>query len=85
MGWFTKKPKEIHNHYHTTTYQQTTVSPPPKRLPACRKCNSSSRTQLAITQNEGPNHGRGYYVCIGCPAPGSKGRSWIVWADSIVG
>lgn len=52
------------------------------RLPACRKCSSAQKTQLAVTQN-GPNTGRQYYVCIGCPAPGTKGRSWIVWADQI--
>lgn len=49
-------------------------------LPACRICSSSQRTQLAITQN-GPHTGREYYVCIGCPAPESGGRSWISWAD----
>lgn len=58
------------------------VATPTARLPACRNCSSSQRTQLAITQ-KGPNIGREYYVCIGCPAPKSQGRSWIVWADQI--
>ncbi|OBT67213.1 hypothetical protein VE03_02774 [Pseudogymnoascus sp. 23342-1-I1] len=79
MGLFSRK-KEVHNHFH----QQTTVvvAPPAPRLPACRMCSSSQRTQLATTQ-KGPNTGRKYYICIGCPAPESTGRSWIVWADQI--
>ncbi|KAF7503719.1 hypothetical protein GJ744_003344 [Endocarpon pusillum] len=84
MGLFSRKKKEeVHNHFHTYQQQTTTiVATPATRLPACRNCNSSQRTQLAVTQY-GPNTGRKYYVCIGCPAPGSGGRSWIVWANQI--
>lgn len=58
------------------------IAAPAPRLPACRKCSSSQRTQLATTQ-KGANIGRKYYTCIGCPAPDSGGRSFIVWADQI--
>lgn len=68
---------------HANPFPKTAViATPATRLPACRTCSSSQRTQLATTQN-GPNIGRKYYVCIGCPAPESGGRSWIVWADQI--
>ncbi|KAF2280329.1 uncharacterized protein EI97DRAFT_430074 [Westerdykella ornata] len=84
--------QEHHHHHHTTVQQQTAVvaaptPPPPQRrprMPACRNCHSSLRTQLATTQ-KGVHYGRQYYVCIGCPrSPDSNGRSWIVWADQLV-
>ena len=94
MGLFSRKTKDVHVHIYQPTV--STLSPsvplitqanpslkPAPRLPACRMCCSSQRTQLATTQ-QGLHKGRQYYVCIGCPAPeASRGRSWIVWADQI--
>ncbi|KAF9701435.1 hypothetical protein EKO04_000878 [Ascochyta lentis] len=91
MGLFSrKKPPAIINNYHNT-YQQTTATavvaaPIPAarpRLAACRNCYSAQRTQLLVTK-WGANAGREYYICIGCPAEGSGGKSWIVWADQLV-
>ena len=92
-----KKPVIINEYYtyNTPTYNTSAtataiVSAPVQpsyqaqaRLPSCRSCYSSQRTQLSVTQ-KGANVGREYYVCIGCPAEGSKGRTWIVWADQLV-
>ncbi|KAF3033796.1 hypothetical protein E8E12_000990 [Didymella heteroderae] len=92
LGFHRKRPTYIINEYHNT-YQQATATaivaaPAPApvvqpRLPACRNCYSAQRTQRAVTQKEGPNHKREYYVCIGCPKGDQWGKSWIMWADQL--